>query len=223
MKKVVFAGVTLSALVTVPVVAQAPRAGQMQSLTRAIVETRVQKQFTRIDADRDGFVTQAEAQAAVKPRPQPIHMRGHLFSLLDANKDGQITVAEAQGAGTRASAARDDARPDPSKRAARLIARLDANGDTIVTRAEFDARAARRADRAQSHGARKGARGVGLRGRMFTRLDSNKDGRISLAEATTAKLARFDRTDANRDGTVTREEIRSARETMRAQRRGGKG
>ena len=53
---------------------------------------------------------------------------------------------------------------------------------------------------------------------MIERLDSNKDGRVSLAEAQTGALAMFDRVDSNRDGTVTPEERRAARERFREAR-----
>jgi Ca2+-binding EF-hand superfamily protein len=105
-------------------------------LTRAQVEAQVRDAFTRADANRDGFVTQAEGQAASPPR--------------DAEE-----------------------------------------------------------------GERRGRRGIRFGGRGFERMDGDKDGRVSLAEATAARLQRFERMDTNRDGVVTREE----RQALRAQRR----
>ena len=52
----------------------------------------------------------------------------------------------------------------------------------------------------------------GFGGRMFTMADANKDGRLSLQEATALSLQHFDSADANRDGTVTREERRQMRQ-----------
>jgi Ca2+-binding EF-hand superfamily protein len=50
---------------------------------------------------------------------------------------------------------------------------------------------------------------------MFTMTDANKDGRVTLQEATAAALRHFDMADANRDGQVTREERRQMRQQMR--------
>jgi Ca2+-binding EF-hand superfamily protein len=58
---------------------------------------------------------------------------------------------------------------------------------------------------------------------MFDRLDADKDGRVSLAEASTHALALFDRADANRDGTVTPEERRAAWQRFREERQGRRG
>ena len=50
--------------------------------------------------------------------------------------------------------------------------------------------------------------------RAFARIDADRDGRISLAEATRFRLERFDRVDANDDGRITPEE----RQAIRAER-----
>ena len=65
--------------------------------------------------------------------------------------------------------------------------------------------------------------GMGMGGfgaNMIERLDSDHDGRVSLAEAQAKALAMFDRIDANRDGTVTPDERRAARERFREGRQG---
>jgi hypothetical protein len=59
---------------------------------------------------------------------------------------------------------------------------------------------------------------AGLGGRMFELADANRDGRVTVQEATATALQRFDRTDANRDGQLTREERQQARQQRRAQR-----
>src|SRR5207342_2569804 len=43
-------------------------------------------------------------------------------------------------------------------------------------------------------------------GRMFEDSDANKDGRVSLQEATDAAVRHFDMADTNRDGRITPEE-----------------
>lgn len=158
--------------------------------TRAEVAGHVRTMFARLDADRDGFVTKVEAQA----------MRQHM----------RRGAGEAHG-----------------QRAGRAFERMDLNRDGAISRAEWDQHAAQRQQRraamaaqAAAGGHRMGIAGSMIRGRMFEAADVNRDGRVSLAEAENAALQRFDRLDLNRDGALTPEERRTAREQMRAQRRG---
>jgi hypothetical protein len=64
-----------------------------------------------------------------------------------------------------------------------------------------------------------GPRGMGLRGHMFDMADANRDGRVTMAEATAAAYRHFDMADANRDGQITRDERLQLRQRMRAERR----
>lgn len=136
-----------------------------------------------------------------------------MFDRLDANHDGKLDQAD--------RAERQKARFD----------RIDANHDGAISYAEFSAM------HAQSDGARKerladrgGARGehfqrsghrMGMMGRdrgyMARLADSDRDGAITKAEFQAAALARFDRLDANKDGTVSPDEAKAARDTMRRQ------
>ena len=52
---------------------------------------------------------------------------------------------------------------------------------------------------------------------LIARLDSDHDGKISLAEAHTAMMAMFDRTDTNHDGVVSPEERAAAMAQMQSQ------
>ena len=52
--------------------------------------------------------------------------------------------------------------------------------------------------------------------------DTNKDGRITLAEAESMALQHFDQMDTNRDGQVTPDERRAGRKVMIEQRRENK-
>ena len=38
---------------------------------------------------------------------------------------------------------------------------------------------------------------------MLSRLDTNKDGKVSLAENRTPAMAQFDRADSNKDGSLS--------------------
>lgn len=191
MKILVLSGVAAVALAAVP--AFALQQGGAQPMTRAAVQTMVQTHFAQADANRDGFVTKAEAEARTATmREQRQAKRGErraeLFARLDANNDGSISQAEFS------------ARPD--------------RGDRSERRAE---RAERRGDRMERRGQR-GAMGGRFGAHMFERADADKDGRLSLAEASAPALAMFDRVDADKNGAVSAEERRTAMQALRSAR-----
>jgi Ca2+-binding EF-hand superfamily protein len=221
MKNAVFAGVATVALIAIaPAVAQnapsaapvatqvAPRAPMMREHTRDEVVARVREHFARLDTNRDGFVTKAEADAlrtqmrgkfAANHAERSEHRkersdmrREHTFERLDANNDGAISRAEFDTAHAARTAMRDrngDGRPDARRMAGAM---------------------------------RKMHRGMGhFGGQMFDLADANKDSRVSLQEAQEAALRHFDTADVNRDGRITREERQQRRQQMRAQRQNG--
>ena len=197
MKKLLVGGAVLA--LSVPALAQiapapAPKVQQAAKIhTRADVQAKVAKHFARIDANRDGFVTKAEADTATeafrgkraeKRTERRAERREHAFERLDTNGDGAITRAEwdAKQAG----------------RQQRVGAR-DHDGDGRPDRTRF------------------GHRGMtGFGGHMFELADANKDGRVSLQEAQAAALQHFDMADTNHDGQITREERKQMHERMRA-------
>jgi len=189
MKKFALLGVAAAALIAAPTFAQQARGGfeRGAGITRAQAEAQVRTGFARVDANRDGFVTQAEAQqvrGAV--RGQRGERREARFAQLDANRDGSISRAE-------------------------FFAKRG-RGDRAERRAE---RLERRAERRQGRAGMIGRIG---NARLFQRIDQNRDGRVSLAEATTARLRAFDRVDANRDGRITREERQAVKAARQARR-----
>jgi hypothetical protein len=201
MKKIILSGAAAAALIATPTFAQQAQGGfeRGQGVTRAQVETRVRASFARVDANRDGFVTQTEAQSfrqnvRAERQENRAERREARFARLDANRDGSISRAE-------------------------FFARRDRaeQGERRGLRAER--RAERRAARLERRGQRGGFAARLGNGRLFERLDGNRDGRVSLAEATAVRLRAFDRADANRDGRVTREERRA----LRADRQGRRG
>jgi Ca2+-binding EF-hand superfamily protein len=224
MKTIILAG-AMAAAAAVPAFAQppapmapmgpqAPRAGlerghMARPVTRAEVQARVQRMFARFDLNRDGFITRDEIAAARAQRAG-----GHRFQ----GQDMRAQPVQGDRAAMRA----------PARRGERLFARLDANHDGVITRAEFDAAMAAR----QQHMGARGGRGEGFRGgarfgragmggfggRLFERFDMDRDGRVSIQEATSAALQAFDRADTNHDGVVTPEERRAARAGMGARR-----
>lgn len=106
------------------------------------------RMFERLDADGDGRVTRAEADA----------MRGAMLRRADRDGDGLITEAEMRAAAAERASERaakrfvvldgnGDGRVDADEIASRAEARFlraDADGDGVVTRAEFDAALAAR-------------------------------------------------------------------------------
>lgn len=152
--------------------------------------------------DRSAPVTRSEVESRVRSQ----------FEKLDSNKDGFVTQEERQAARTERRSERRDA----------MFARLDTDKDGAISRAEFDAPRAGRGEHKAEHRGHRPPRGLAMQrfhrgGGMFGAADADKDGRVSLAEATAPALERFDRVDADKDGTITPEERKAAREAMRAQ------
>jgi Ca2+-binding EF-hand superfamily protein len=134
-------------------------------------------------------------------RAQVVQKVQQHFAMVDTNRDGVVTKAEMDAAKLTMRTKMGDKRFD----------KLDANDDGSVSKGEFDAA------HQGMQGHRMGMRGMhaGMGGRMFGMADSNKDGQVTLAEATAAAAAHFDRADANHDGTLTPDEMRAAHQAMR--------
>ena len=170
--------------------------------TRAEVGTHVRTLFERLDTNRDGYITRAEVEARKGERRNRIEKRierrgaagGNMFDRIDTNRDGVISRSEFEAA--------------PMHHERRMVMRTDRDRD-----GRPDA----------MHGMR-GMRGMhmglgNLHGRMFDMADANRDGRVSLQEATNAAYRHFDTADVNRDGRLTPDERTQLRQRMRAERR----
>lgn len=171
--------------------ASAPMADRIH--TRDEMVTKVREHFARLDADKNGFLTKAEAEAGRSVMKQRIVER----------------LGE---------------RRDP----AAAFDRLDSNNDGAISRDEFakgrEVRIERRKVMKEGAAAAPGAGHKGMRmhrmggmmmgGHMFEMADANKDGRVSLQEATDAAAGHFDMADANRDGRVTPDERRQMHRQM---------
>lgn len=219
------AAVALPVLATAQTPSATPPAHQAapgKSITRAELSQKVQQHFTKLDTDRDGFITRAEADAATEMRRfNRDERRGKrgvaIFDRFDTNKDGVVTRAEAEP--FFASRQVDIAHVEPGDSKPRrnwdaLISRHDANKDGAISRAEFEAGHAQHAQKIAQRRTAAGMHHAGLGGAMFERADADNDGRVSLAEANAAALAHFDAADTDRDGSVSRSEMRQARKSM---------
>jgi Ca2+-binding EF-hand superfamily protein len=194
MKTLLICGAAAAALVTATAIAQAPQAPApiaRNVLTRAEVQGRVSRHFAKLDANRDGFVTKAEADAMKAQRMQKrsakrAERRSTRFDRIDANHDGSISRAE-----------------------------FDAHHQVRVEK-RIVIRDGKAADGTQ---VRRIHRRGGMGGMMMLKMaDANKDGRVTLAEAEGAALRHFEMMDVNRDGQVTRDERRQMRQHRRAER-----
>ncbi len=167
--------------------------------TRDQAVAKVREHFSKMDVNRDGFVARDEVQS----------MRGH--------RQG---MSERRGRGGDRMARNDRAARNPNA----AFDRLDANRDGQISRVEFgrarEMREERRIARGDAGDQRKMKRMGGGRkaGGMMRMADLDRDGRVSLQEATTSALQRFDRVDTNRDGRITPEERKLQREQRKAMR-----
>ena len=168
-------------------------------MTRDEVVAMVREHFGRLDSDHDGAITAAEV---TKSKEKWAEHMGH-------------------GPGM---AMRDGPAGDPNA----AFDRLDANKDGTISRDEFAKGREQRIEQriVMREKGKDGTRGAmrmrhmgGMGERMIVMADTNKDGRITLAEAQTLALQHFDQMDTNRDGKVTSEERRAARPTIMKQMR----
>jgi Ca2+-binding EF-hand superfamily protein len=236
MIKLLLAGATATAVAIVPAVAQpapppppgvASGAGPVASVPgvpRVVVQTRmhgmdmpetraeviahVRDMFAKLDANRDGFVTREESDAA--------HPRMH--GAMAEHKERHFEGA---------------AMPHMDSNA--MFDQLDTNKDGMISRQEFAAHAQIREERhmVMMHGGRDGAPGMppmpdmkgmhemGMRvhNRLFDMADANHDGRVSLQEMTDAALKHFDMADANHDGKITPDERTQMHQHLRMLKR----
>lgn len=169
--------------------AMAPKAGKVH--TRDEMIAKVREHFAKLDADRDGFLTKEEADSGRKV------MKEHIRDRIGERREHRMAMR------------------DPGE----AFDRLDTNKDGSISRDEFGKAHEQRIERrivlkdgqAAPGAPHKGMRmhkmgGMMMGGHMFEMADANKDGRVSLQEATDAAARHFDMADTNRDGRITPDE-----------------
>ncbi len=177
--------------------------------TRAELQAKIAEHFQKADANKDGYVTQAEfdaAREAMKAKMGAMHAehRDKMFAMLDKDGNGSISKAEF------------DAAPPPHPRGP--------DGPGPDGMGPGDGEHMGHGERGMRHGMHGGRMmfihhammgGMGGEG-WFERADTNKDGKLTLAEASAGPLAMFDKVDTNHDGTISPEEHKAAFAAMRA-------
>lgn len=142
--------------------------GPAAEVTRDQAAALAEQRFQRLDADRDGRVTQEELRQQVQARmanrqERRAQRQGQLFERLDTNRDGQLSREEfAQRRALRGERGGHGGRGGLAGRRGggeRMMARM-LGEDGVLTLDEFRARALQR----------------------FERLDANRDGRVTVAE-----------------------------------------
>lgn len=163
--------------IATPLVAQAPAqsgaqpaARGPQPITKALYTGEIDKGFTVVDTNKDGFIDRTEmaandAKVVAAAKAQMLRQSEAAFKQLDKDKNGSLSVAE------------------------------------------FNAIALAREVRADDPA------------RTIAPFDTNKDGKISMAESRAPRLAQFDRADTNKDGTLSVAEQQAAQQQAAQRRR----
>ena len=173
---------------------------------------KTQQHFAMMDANHDGFITADEMQAMGGGHQMGKHM-GH--------DGGEMAMNDG-----------------PMGNPGAMFDRLDTNHDGSISRDEFAKGHEMRIERKMVMKGTPGAPGMDsehggmmkmhhiggkmgggmMGGGMMKMADLNKDGRVSLQEATTSALQHFDMADTNRDGRITPDERRSMHQKMMQER-----
>ena len=144
-----------------PAFAQAPAPAAAQNISRTQVVNELNAAFGRVDSNKDGFITTAEANAAqqkvgAERTAEILKDVEAQFRELDTDKNGQLTLSE-----FRAGAPQPKITPGDQ-----IVKMLDANKDGKISATEVQAE----------------------RLRAFDRVDATHDGAITVTERQAAQV-----------------------------------
>jgi Ca2+-binding EF-hand superfamily protein len=141
--------------------------------------------FEKVDTNGDGFLDQAEMDAAREVR----------FASMDADGDGALTTAE-----MTAHRAKMMEEHDGGAHRAGAFKTLDTDGNGALSEAEFNAGMDKRHGEMKDHGDKRQAQ-------MMQKMDTNKDGKITKDELGGEMQARMlKRLDTDGDGRISKDE-----------------
>ena len=207
---IVVAGAAVAQVQPAPVAPMAPRAERID--TRDAMVAKVREHFAQLDTNRDGFLTKQESdagRAAMKDhfrqrlgerrmeRKQRNHDPKEAFGRLDTNKDGMISP--------------DEFAKGREQRVERRVVLNDGQPGVAPGAPGMPHR-----------GMRMHRMGGMMGGHRFEMADLNKDGRVSLQEATDSAVRHFDTADVNHDGRITPDERQQIRQQFIEKRRAPK-
>jgi Ca2+-binding EF-hand superfamily protein len=148
--------------------------------------------FDRLDTNHDGFIDEAEWNAARNRMGGGGRGFGEsLVKFLDANKDNKVTR-------------------DEFAKLLTLFDALDTNHDGELSQEELNG-LFRAINTAQSEAQNQATGGVDVSS-LFTKFDKNKDGKLTADELTDERM--FKALDLNKDGSVSRDEAETALKQM---------
>jgi hypothetical protein len=141
---------------------------------------------------------QGNAQVAAKG-PQPVSRAVYMsridngFSAIDTNKDGFTDRSEIEAAESRLA---NNRKSQQLKQREAAFRQLDKDKNGSLSLQEFNAAIAAKDAKPDATP-------------RIARLDTNKDGKLSMAENRAPAAAQFDRLDTNKDGILSVEEQRA--------------
>jgi len=173
-----------------------------------------QKRWNKLDANKDGVVTEQELQDNLYSLPKRFQKSNPLFKRYDKNHDGKITQNEGPRGRFR------------KRKFKKFFSRYDKNHDGAITLEEaYRARSKwvvkfktklykrffKRLDK--NHSQYLESNEMKKKQELFSLADQNKDGKISLEEFKTIGAKKFlQKVDLNKDGQVTKLEFQTVLE-----------
>lgn len=142
---------------------------EMDALRDAERSERTRKHFSKLDANGDGAVTEAEMLAAQEARlerksDRREERRAQFIERFDTDDDGVLSEEERSAVREQMGERRAERKGKRKGRFGKKRPRLDADGDGLISRAEYDAMGEKLFDRMDANGDGVLTKGEGRRG-----------------------------------------------------------